>query len=195
ACVIAAANGDGLFISHDDGVTFAELPIGDGSIAAITVDETGNVYALIEPGTLDVVHRDGSIETRALPFKVVDDDPPFAATGASLALFQGSTLATSDDRGATWRYRKPPVGADFEALRLESDGTIWIAESANDCESWSEQLHHGRASWKRDWTLGGFTLGQNESGVCHTDHAIGAHGWLYYQRSGDAGDGDVVVSP
>jgi hypothetical protein len=125
-CVIAAYTDYELYISRDDGVTFATAL--SGYVEELVVAEDGTVYAVVfgEERRLAVLTPDGAVTWRALPM----DLDRFTTEGAWLGALGDNTVALTSDRGATWRYLALPAVENpswvRQDLAIEPDGTLYV---------------------------------------------------------------------
>jgi hypothetical protein len=131
-CVIAAWAYDTLYVSRDDGTTFAEVLASGENVGDVAIGGDGTVYALREPGTIAIARPDGTEVYRELPA----DMDRLVAAGRWLAGIAGATVATSDDAGMTWRFRAFPTTQwpDSDALdvSIEPDGTVRVVAVDED---------------------------------------------------------------
>lgn len=168
-----------LFLSRDDGRTFAQVLGGPGSIGGAAIDEVGTLFLVRDQKRLGAHNPDGQSLWRELPFA---GDTLALTTGAGwlgwLGLAHDSerssavVLALSADGGQTWRTQSVAEHADRALMTIEEDGAIYLLTLLEDAAapSMSRLLGHvdGRALETMRWP---------------SEYAdawgLGADGWAY----------------
>jgi hypothetical protein len=189
-CTIVTWNTSGdVFVSRDDGATYARLPVfpvvdpwaARDLSAAVGRDET--VYVVRAAG-LEVVTRDGNIVLRDVP---TADLGHIVVSGRWILMRSATQLAASEDEGRSWRVVRAP--ANIMTAAIDDDGTVRLAVALtpNTLRYDVGNLHDG--GWRTIWTCPAHRLYADPSNPTRLDSyhdvdgfAFGSDGVLYAER-------------
>jgi hypothetical protein len=156
---IAAWTDAHVFVSRDGGAHYVQVLDGPGNVADVGFDCFGDAIvvrnasvAIATPaGGDEAWRRVPGLNAARIPARVIGGGPDVVIVGGGPDVAWLSRIASSSDRGRTWRYRDLDTGETDEAFGSEDrDGTIRVAVTDYDCDyqavSWLRWGPHGSAT-------------------------------------------------